>query len=40
MKPIQNMCTSQNIWESSAHIPGTQNPEVDSFSKNFIETVE
>ena len=40
MKPIQNICTSQNIWESSAHIHGTQKPEVDSISKKFIETVE
>ena len=32
--------TSQNMWVSAAHIPGTQNAEADSFSRNFNETIE
>ena len=33
-------CTSQNMWISAAHIPGTQNTEADSFSRNFNEAIE
>ena len=33
-------CTSKNIWVSAAHIPGTQNTEADSFSRNFNEAIE
>ena len=32
--------TSQNMWISAAHFPGTQNKEADSFSRNFNETIE
>ena len=28
------------MWVSAAHIPGTQNAEADSFSRNFNETTE
>ena len=28
------------MWISAAHIPGTQNTEADSFSRNFNETIE
>ena len=33
-------CTSQNMWISAAHIPGTQNTEADTFSRNFNEATE
>ena len=33
-------CTSQNMWVSAAHIPGTQNTEADSFSRSFNQTIE
>ena len=33
-------CASQNMWISAAHIPGRQNAEVDSFSRNFNEVIE
>ena len=32
--------TSQNMWVSAAHIPGTQNTEADSFSRNFNEAIK
>ena len=28
------------MWVSAAHIPGTQNTEADSFSRNFNEAIE
>ena len=28
------------MWVSAAHIPGTQNTEADSFSRNFNEPIE
>ena len=28
------------MWVSAAHIPGTQNTEVDCFSRNFNETIQ
>ena len=39
-KELWVWCTSQNMWVSAAHIPGTQNTEADSFSRNFNETIE
>ena len=33
-------CTSLNMLVSAAHIPGTQNTEGDSFSRNFYEAIE
>ena len=30
-KELWVWCTSQNMWVSTAHIPGTQNTEADSF---------
>ena len=33
-------CTSQNMWISAAHTPGTQNTETSSFSRNFNEAIE
>ena len=32
--------TSQNMWVSAAHIPGTQSTEADSFPRNFNEAIE
>ena len=32
--------TSQSMWVSAAHIPGTQNMEADSCSRNFTETID
>ena len=39
-KELWVWCTSQNMWVSAAHIPGTQNTEADSFSRKFNETIE
>ena len=39
-KELWVWCTSQNMWVSAAHIPGIQNSEGDSFSRNFSETIE
>ena len=39
-KELWVWCTSQNMWVSAAHIPGTQNTEADSFSRNFNEAIE
>ena len=39
-KELWVSCTSQNMWVSAAHIPGTQNTEADSFSRNFNEAIE
>ena len=39
-KELWVWCTSQNMWVSAAHIPGTQNTEGGSFSTNFSETNE
>ena len=39
-KELWGWCTLQNMWVSAAHIPGTQNTEADSFSRNFNETIE
>ena len=39
-KELWVCCTSQNMWVSAARIPGSQNTEVDSFSRNFNETIE
>ena len=39
-KELSVWCTSQNMEVSAAHIPGTQNTEADSFSRNFNETIE
>ena len=39
-KELWVLCTSQNMRMSAAHIPGTQNTEADSFSRNFNETIE
>ena len=39
-KELWVWCTSQNMWVSAAHIPGTQNTEADSFSRNFNEIIE
>ena len=39
-KELSMWCTSQNMWVSAAHIPGTQNTESDSFSRNFNEAIE
>ena len=33
-------CTSQSVWVSAAHIPGTLNIEADSFSRNFNKTIK
>ena len=32
--------TSQNMWVSTAHFPGKQNTDADSFSRNFNEAIE
>ena len=32
--------TLQDMWVLGTHIPGTQNAEADSFSRNFNETIE
>ena len=39
-KELWVWCTSQNMWVSASHIPGTQNTEADSFSRNFSEPIE
>ena len=39
-KELWVFCTSQNMWVSAAHIPGTQNPEADNFSRNFHGAIE
>ena len=39
-KELWVWCTSQNMWISAAHIPGTQNTEADTFSRNFSEAIE
>ena len=39
-KELWVCCTSQNIWISVAHIPGTQNTEADIFSRSFNEAIE
>ena len=33
-------CTLQNVWVSAAHIPGTQNIEAESFSRNINKTIK
>ena len=39
-KELWVWCTLQNMSVSTAHIPGTQNTEADSFFRNFNEFIE
>ena len=39
-KELWVWCTSQNMWVSAPHIPGTKNTKADSFSRNVNETIE
>ena len=33
-------CTSQDMWVSAAHIPGTEKTDKDNFSRNFSKAID
>ena len=39
-KELWMWCTSQDMWVSTARVPGTQNTETVNFSRNFNEAIE